>query len=261
MVSNCIYLLCWWNVGRSLCGILGQQMGQVCTLIIHITADRGIIICRRQLLQSYGQLLYSSTVLVECGQSLCRILGQQIGQVCTLIIHITAYMWDNYLSQTASTILRSVTVSIYCVVRMLGGVSAGYWANKWGRYVHLLCLSQQLWRGELFVTDSFYNLMVSYCIHLLCWGMLGGVSAGYWANKWGRYVHLLYLSQQLWRGELFVTDSFYNLMVSYCIHLLCWGMLGGVSAEYWANKWGRYVHLLSYSICVILGQFWYFILV
>ena len=42
-------------------------MGQVCTLIIPITAYMGeIIICRRQLLQSSGQLLYPSTVLVEC---------------------------------------------------------------------------------------------------------------------------------------------------------------------------------------------------
>ena len=75
----------------------------------------GIIICRRQLLQSYGQLLYPSTVLRNAGCSLCRILGQQMGQVCAFIIPITAYMADNYLSQTASTILWSVTVSIYCV--------------------------------------------------------------------------------------------------------------------------------------------------
>ena len=67
MVSYCIHQLSWWNVGQSLCRILGQQIGQVCTLIIHITADMGgIIICPRQLQQSYGQLLYPSTVLVEC---------------------------------------------------------------------------------------------------------------------------------------------------------------------------------------------------
>ena len=69
------------------------------------------------------------------------------GQVCTFIIHITADMGDNYLSKTASTILWSVTVSIYCVGGMLGGVSAGYWANKWGRYVHLLYLSQKIRGG------------------------------------------------------------------------------------------------------------------
>ena len=46
----------------------------------------GIIICRRQPLQSYGQLLYPSTVLRNAGRSLCRILGQQMGQVCAFII-------------------------------------------------------------------------------------------------------------------------------------------------------------------------------
>ena len=46
-----------------------------------------------------------------------------MGQVCTvIIIPITAYMGDNYLSQTASTILWSVTVSIYCV--------GGMWAES-----------------------------------------------------------------------------------------------------------------------------------
>ena len=40
----------------------------------------GRIICCRQLLQSYGQLLYPSTVLRNVGGSLCRILGQQMGQ-------------------------------------------------------------------------------------------------------------------------------------------------------------------------------------
>ena len=72
-----------------------------------------------------------------------------MGQVCTLIIPSTADMGvgggENYLLQTSSTILWSVTVSIYCVGGMLGGVSAGYWTNKWGRYVHLLYLSQHIW--------------------------------------------------------------------------------------------------------------------
>ena len=78
---------------------------------------------------------------------------------------------DIYLSKTASTILWSVTVSIYCVGGM-GGVSAGYWANKWGRYVHLLYLPQQIWRIIIChrqLLQSYGQLLYPSTVLVECW--------------------------------------------------------------------------------------------
>ena len=142
-------------------------MGPVCIFIIPITTDKGGI-------QSYGQLLYPLTELVECWASSLQDTGPTNGAgMYTYYTYHSRYGGDNYSSQTASTILWSVTVSIYCVGGMLGGVSAGYWANKWGRYVHLLYLSQQIWGGIIIcrrqLLQSYGQLLYPSTELVECW--------------------------------------------------------------------------------------------
>ena len=42
---------------------------------------------------------------------------------------------DSSTNCTTLTILWATTVSIFCIGGMVGGVSAGYWANRFGRYI------------------------------------------------------------------------------------------------------------------------------
>ena len=110
---------------------------------------------------------------------------------------------------------------------MLGVVSAGYLANKWGRYVHLLYISQHIWgiiicRRQLLQFDG--QLLYPSTVLVECWKeSLQDTPSTIWA---GMYIYYTYHSINGGGGGgglgiLFVADSVYNLMVSYCIHLLC----------------------------------------
>ena len=45
---------------------------------------------------------------------------------------------SGYLTKTGGSILWATTVSIFALGGMIGGLSAGYWCNKYGRYTIFL---------------------------------------------------------------------------------------------------------------------------
>ena len=88
----------------------------------------GIIICHRQLLQSYGQLLYPSTVLVECWAESLLDTGPTNG--AGMCIYYTYHSRYGVGGGGGIIICRRQLLQSYCQLLYPSTVSVECWAES-----------------------------------------------------------------------------------------------------------------------------------
>lgn len=74
------------------------------------------------------------------------------------------------MKPSMKTLLWSITVAMYAVGGMIGGVSAGYWANRYGRFVDLGSIPKNDLGAETIVTRvPHFNLDLWRTAKIVLW--------------------------------------------------------------------------------------------